>query len=43
MEDEICVHFSHPMLELQKAVDGEAEANPAKREEADNLENFVHF
>jgi hypothetical protein len=31
------------MLELQKAVGGEAEANPSKREEADNPESFVHF
>jgi hypothetical protein len=27
----------------EKAVEEESEANPAKSEEADNLERFVHF
>jgi hypothetical protein len=27
----------------EKAVEEESEANPAKPEEADNLERFVHF
>jgi hypothetical protein len=31
------------MLELDNAVDEKTEANPAKREQAQNFENFVHF
>jgi hypothetical protein len=33
-----------PMVSMQeKAVEEESEADPAKPEEADNLERFVHF